>query len=431
MNQNKQVPNFPIEYRVPFPIPEATNKNTLIVPVGEKRYLLDGAEKRIMVGRVTNDGAADKTFNLKGFNSHVVSDFEDPRPTSAGLVPQPDGGVIAGLYNASELGLARFKANGDVDVSFGQAGTVFHKVDKSSASAGEADSDEKGLQRVASPALPAALTPAKDGKFYVTLGSRFSGDFSLLRCLADGALDSGFNGSGIVSVRHPTLATDAPAVVSAEDGGAVVAGTLGDRLVGMRGFFCRYKADGALDEQFGEKGYSIFDSEAAGIPLPELFQMELGHVAILKDGGYVACGYLTARNPWRYFGLVVRIDSSGRPEPTFNSGKPLLFELPGVEIDFLWGGIAEMADGKLIVAGGAVTRDSGYQRHVLLARYDAKGVLDPTFAEQGWMIRAPFGDTFTYLQSLQVDSMQKILISGDSGLNDEIQSLMGFAAQLD
>ncbi|MBV4490254.1 hypothetical protein [Pseudomonas oryzicola] len=431
MKKNKQAARFPIEYRVPFPIPEATNKHTLVAPVGKKRYLLDGFEKSIMVGRVTDEGAADTTFNLRGFNSHVVSDFKDVYTTSAGLIPQPEGGVIAGLYNASELGLARFKANGDVDVSFGQAGTVFHKVEKSSASTGRADSGKSGPQGAASPALQAALTPAEDGKFYAVLGSRFSGNFSLLRCLADGMLDAGFNGTGIISVQHPTFETDAPAVVTSEDGGAVVAGTLGDRLVGMRGFLCRYRADGALDKTFGEQGYSIFDSVSAGIPQPELLQMELGHVAATADGGYVACGYLTARDPWRYYGLLVRVDSSGRPEQAFNNGKPLLFELSGVEIDFLWGGVVEMADGRIVVAGGAVTRDTGYQRHVLLARYDAKGVLDSTFGEQGWMVLAPFGDAITYLQSLQVDSEQKVLVSGDSGPDNNLSSMKGFAAQLD
>lgn len=433
MGQNKQAAGFDIEYRVPFPIPEATNKNTLVLPVGGKRYLLDGLGKTIMVGRVKHDGTADLTFGLRGFSSHNISEFTDDFPRSAGLIPQPDGGVIAGLYNASELGLARFKLNGEVDMSFGQAGTVFHKVEKMSASsAGRGRNNDGRQDSVFSSAVLAALAPAKDGKFYGVLGNRLAGDFSLLRCLANGALDAEFNGTGIVSVKHPTLDTNAPAVIASADGGAVVVGTLGDLSVGMRGFFCRYKADGSLDKTFGEEGYSIFDSVSAGIPHPELSQMELAHVAIMADGGYVACGYLTARDPWRFYGMVVRIDATGRPEQSFNGGKPLLFELPdGVEVDFLEGGIAEMADGKVAVAGGAVTRNAGYQRQVLLVRYDAKGVLDPTFGEQGWRILAPFGDAVTNLRGLQVDLEQKVLVSGDSGPDNNPSSMKGFAAQLD
>ena len=433
MGQNKKTAEFDIEYRVPFPLPETTNTNTLVLPAGNKRYLLDGFEKTIMVGRVNHDGSADLTFNEHGFNAHDISEFTDDFPRAAGLIPQSDGGVIAGLCGPSELGLARFKANGEVDMSFGQAGTVFHKVDKLGANAGGSAKNNGRLQGpVSSSAVGGALTPAKDGKFYGVVGNRFSGDFSLLRCLADGVLDAEFNGTGIVSVKHPTFATDAPAVIASEDGGAVVVGTLGDTSVGMRGFFCRYKADGSLDNTFGVEGYSIFDSVSAGIPHPELYQMEFGHVAIMADGGYVACGYLWAREPWRYYGVVVRVDSTGRAEQSFNGGKPLLFELPdGVEVDFLWGGIVEMADGKVTVAGGAVTRDTGHKRHVLLVRYDSKGVLDLTFDGKGWMIVAPFGDAITYLQSVQVDPDQKILVSGDSGPNNNFSSMKGFAAQLD
>jgi len=433
MGQNKQTAEFDIQYRVPFPIPEATNASTLVLPAGDKRYLLDGLGKTIMVGRVNHDGTVDLTFGMSGFNAHDISEFTDGFPRAAGLIPQSDGGVIAGLCGPSELGLARFKANGEVDMSFGQAGTVFHKLNKLGANAGGSAKNKGGLQGpVSSSAVGGALRPAKDGRFYGVLGNRFSGDFSLLRCLADGALDAEFNSTGIVSVKHPTFATDAPAVIASEDGGAVVVGTLGDTSVGMRGFFCRYKADGSLDNTFGVQGYSIFDSVSAGIPHPELYQMEFGHVAIMADGGYVACGYLWAREPWRYYGVVVRVDSTGRAEQSFNGGKPLLFELPdGVEVDFLWGGIVEMADGKVTVAGGAVTRDTGHKRHVLLVRYDSKGVLDPTFGEQGWMKVAPFGDSITYLQSLQVDPEQKVLVSGDSGPDNNFSSMQGFAAQLD
>lgn len=432
MTQGKICAGFDIEYRVPFPTPEATNKSTLILPVGSKRYLLDGLEKTLMLGRVNEDGTPDMNFASKGFNSHDIAEFSSIYLQSAGMVPQANGKMIAGLYTSSELGLVRFMVDGEVDKTFGQAGKVFHKFDKTNTSSDASRRNtEERQQSLSASAVAAALTPATDDKFYGILGSR-SGDAPLLlRCLEDGMLDAEFNDTGIVIVKHPTLKTQATAVVATEDGGALIAGTLGDRSNGMRGFFSRLKADGSLDKAFGLEGYSVFDSVSAGIPHPELYQMELVYVIRMKDGGYAACGYLTAQNPWRDFGLLIRVDSSGQPEISFNGGKPLLFELPdGAEADFLFGGIAEMADGKLVVAGGAVTRNAGYQRQVLLVRYDSQGILDDTFGEKGWIVHSPFGDAVTFLTSLQVDAEQNVLVAGDSGPDDNILFLKGFAAQL-
>lgn len=261
-------------------------------------------------------------------------------------------------------------------------------------------------------------------------GRRGGQTFTLLRCQENGQLDTTFNGSGKVTVKHPNFVTEAMAVVAAPDGGAVVAGKLGAGR-GTHVFFSRLNVDGSTDKRFGEEGYAIFDAESVGIPAGRLFQIELTSIIRLADGGYAASGDVLANSPTESYGLLIRLDSRGRLVPTFNEGKPLLFKHPeDHEVSFVFGGLAEQKDGKLVVAGGLSVRTEGYKRSILVVRYTTEGNLDPSWAAKGWETYEPLGYTVCYAQSVVLDENQKVLISGDGGLNDNIGSFTGFVMQL-
>ncbi|MGE8044721.1 hypothetical protein ACQKO6_11010 [Pseudomonas monteilii] len=421
------------EYNVPFPEPTAKNHTTQVSPWLQKRYLVDGDGKTLLIGRVNPQGNPDSDFAPDGFVNASLDELPvdslNP-PQVSGLIVNANGQVIGGLQSPTGLGLARFTENGELDTAFGVQGTIIHPIAVEPSTASTTLSDNGSINASGGPAFVSLTEAAGDGrKFYAMAGRRFDDRFTLLRCQENGQLDTTFNNSGKVRVKHPDFETDAMAVVAAPDGGAIVAGTLG-RGRSMRVFFSRFNADGTVDRQFGEAGYAIFDAESAGIPAARLFQMELTSIVRLADNGYAASGYLSAHSPGENYGLLIRIDDRGRLALAFNKGKPLLFRHPDGEASFLLGGITEQKDGKLVVAGGVSIRTGGYKHPVLVVRYTSEGELDLSWAPTGWNTYEPCGYTVCYVQSVVLDENQKILISGDGGMSDNAGDLRGFVMQL-
>lgn len=422
------------DYTVPFPEPATKTHTTQVAPWLQKRYLADGDGKTLLIGRVDHKGDPDLDFAPNGFVSASLEelpvDSVNP-PQMSGLIVRADGRVIGGLQSPVGLGLACFTPNGELDTDFGMQGTIIHPIDVKRSIVSTTLSDKRSIGTSDGSAfISQTLIAGEGGKFYAMAGRRFDGRFTLLRCQENGQLDTTFNGSGKVRVKHPDFETDAMAVVAAPDGGAVVAGTLG-RARSMQVFFSRFNEDGSIDHDFGENGYAIFDAESIGIPASRLFQMELTSIVRLADKGYAASGYMSAHTPNESHGLLIRIDKQGRLPLAFNKGKPLLFKNPkGKETSFLFGGVTEQKDGKLVVVGAETTRASGYKNPVLVVRYTSEGKLDLSWASQGWKTYEPHGYAVCYVRSVMMDEKQSILISGDGGASDNTATLTGFVLQL-
>lgn len=422
------------DYNVPFPEPATKTHTTQVAPWLQKRYLADGDGKTLLVGRVNHQGDPDSDFAPEGFVSVSLDELpvESPNPPQvSGVIVHASGQVIGGLQSPTGLGLARFTQDGELDTDFGVQGKIIHAIDVESSTASTAHPHDRSIDSIVGKAFVSnALIAGEEGRFYAMAGYRFDGRFTLLRCQENGQLDTTFNGSGKVRVKHPDFETDAMAVVAAPDGGAVVAGTLG-RGRSMQVFFSRFNEDGSIDHTFGENGYAIFDAESIGIPASRLFQMELTSIVRLADKGYAASGYVSAHTPDESQGLLIRIDKHGRLPLAFNKGQPLLFKHPeDEETSFLFGGVTEQKDGKLVVVGAETTRAGGYKNPVLVVRYTPEGKLDLSWASQGWKTYEPCGHSVCYVRSVVMDEKQGILISGDGGMSGNTGDLKGFVLQL-
>ncbi|MFK0313824.1 hypothetical protein ACIQUF_21665 [Pseudomonas sp. NPDC090233] len=429
MEKVKSVGEMEFEYPFPFGIPQALWHKTIVLPYGDKRYVADSMESQLLVGRLGRGGAPDLSFAGAGFKAvelNEIIEIPGTRPAVAGLLLQEDGGVIGALGHKLSLGLARFTVDGELDRTFGINGTIVHTVGDAQTSQGD-EKDNDPYRRQFSAGV-ASLIPGKDGKFYARSDYRLDWNSTIVRCQPNGALDTDFNGNGTVVVKHPNSDAEAHAIALSPTGGIVVAGILARP---MRGFFCRYNEDGSLDEGFGDGGYAVFDSESAGIPASDMYQMEFNYVARLADEGFIACGYISAKAPWGHKGLLVRIDATGKIAESFNGGKPLLYTVEGTEADFLFGGIVEQNDRKILVAGGLVTRFSPpeFKREVLLARFLENGERDTSFGDGGQVLYQPFNNMISYVYSLELDHEQKILISGDGGAENDAGSMTGFIVQ--
>jgi uncharacterized delta-60 repeat protein len=108
-------------------------------------------------------------------------------------------------------------------------------------------------------------------------------------------------------------------------------------------------------------------------------------LAIGRDGKPVVAG--VSRGGSRFAGALARYTANGRLDPAFGAGGRVLtnFGSPSSELS----AVAVQADGKIVVAGGSYDPRTGVSRFGL-ARYTVRGHLDTTFG-RGGRLRTRFG----------------------------------------
>lgn len=427
-------------FETPFSAQELKYKDLKILPLADgKRYIedIELGGSTLFVARVHRDGMPDEDFGPNGWRAEFLEMVGTNR-RSGGLLSRAGGGVLAAMSSDTQFGLVCFNADGKLDTNFGQNGKIVHdffqKTGDVEVGRATNPSDASQASRRAVGGL-GAITPGEDGKFFGFLGALYNFPSTLMLFKPDGQLDPEFNGNGVVTISHPTLHAVAAGIVSTSDGGVVVVGRLANHptSVGKSVFFCQYKRDGSLDEQFGESGFAVFDSESADIPESSLTQMDLNNVVKLADGGFAASGELRIGAPsWLSYGLVICVDSLGKPPESFNRAKPVLFGLLGaVEVTFRYGGIAEQADGKIVVGGGATIRDPALIRDMLLVRFHASGSVDSSFGGQGWVRMRPYEYVINYVESVVIDEDGKILVAAAGGHTNFGSDQRGYVVQFD
>ncbi|MCG7208754.1 calcium-binding protein [Streptomyces arenae] len=209
---------------------------------------------RAAVARYNPDGSPDTSFSGDGM---VTTNPAGSTPQEGGdaraLLLQPDGKiVVAGEVGTTrfDFALIRYNPDGGLDTGFGDSG--IQRTDF-----GDYDSAE-------------ALALQPDGKIVAAGGG--GGGFALARYNANGTLDPGFDGNGLV-VTPGGAAQD---VRLQSDGRIVVAGS------GSGGFnVLRYNPDGSLDGGFGNNGRTTTSFGGS----------DVAHgVALQSDGRIVAVG---------------------------------------------------------------------------------------------------------------------------------------------
>ena len=207
----------------------------------------------LMLLRLNPDGTPDAMF---GGGDGVGTAYG--RYASAGdLAALPDGRVVVGggvttAQGVERFGLARFLPDGELDPSFGTAGTVMTHVSPGDATAGGvALAPDGGI-------VLAGFVREDHGSFFISLPT-------VLRYLPDGTPDPSFGASGqvvnnFVGGRGARL-TD---VLVQPDGKIVATGTFlpasGEPAgVSVEIGVARYLPDGSLDPSFDGDGWRIVD----------------------------------------------------------------------------------------------------------------------------------------------------------------------------
>ncbi len=220
-------------------------------------------------------------------------------------------------------------------------------------------------------------------------------DFALIRYNPDGSLDNSFGNGGIVTT-HVGSASDAGYSVTLQsDGKIVVAGYTWDNSQSNQPDFAlaRYNTNGSLDTSFGNGGKVITN-----------LGQDLGYkVLVQPDGKTILVGSIGNGDR-----VLVRYNTDGSIDTSFgNSGK----------VNGTNGNTAViLSDGKIIVAGAAISDPNSYSASgplidFALARYHSNGSLDTSFGNNG-RILTPIGTSLDTANSIAIQADGKIVVAG-------------------
>lgn len=218
-----------------------------IVIAGLTVLLVDSLPKNhFALVRFNSNGSLDTTFDGDGIATTLIGGYSS---SAAALALQPDGKIVAaGSITSgatSRFALARYHANGSLDDSFGNAGTLITTI----ASGSDA-------------ASAVALQP--DGRIVAAGFSNSAAtgdDFALVRYNSNGALDTTFDGDGKVTTAINGNSADSSYGVIVQPGGKIVvvgiSVTLSESNFNIA--LARYNSGGSLDPAFGVGGIVTTD----------------------------------------------------------------------------------------------------------------------------------------------------------------------------
>jgi len=436
-------------YNIRFPV--VVDADSRILVASESSYAFN--HQTFQVTRLTASGLVDASFGVSGIASVALDGLiSDALLTSMAL--DSLGRIIIAAHgtnpqtNGDGLFAARFLDTGVIDTSFNGTGiqsvpitpytgwvvaalaigadnSVVLAGSQGSASSGSIDvlvgrltsagavdttfngtgvvAQNCGVKQV----TVTSLALQRDGKLVL---SGYTGDSWALpddkiivaRLNASGVLDPSFNGTGFEAVfSAPSIERNRNSVVAIDSSDNIVLGSAnqaGDLVV------ARLTPTGAPDTTFNGSGFNTVAGFVAGWSV-------VSGLAIDASGNIVLAGvgYAPSAGP-SLFGAV-RLRSTGTLDATFGSGGvaqvPIanpngINDLVGVGID---------SAGRIVLGG--TTEDAFSQPNGMVVRLTSAGVLDPTFAGTGVLaVPPPAGSYSVESTALALDASDRILLAG-------------------
>jgi uncharacterized delta-60 repeat protein len=267
--------------------------------------------------------------------------------------------IIVAVVAIVMFASAAYASDGDLDSSWGGDGVVISAhTDPSSAYAVANYPGDRVL-------VVGSVTDSPASRILVN------------RYLADGSADTSCNGTGeFVNTVNDVVASD---VVVLSDGSFVVAGTIQINNKGTL-FVAKFTSTCNLDAQFGTTGIATYSA---------LFGTSGRALVVQSDGKIIVVGdeYPTVSDSSDQRILVTRFSALGILDTSFGSDGRFISsssekgQAQDVVID---------SSGRIVFAGsivGTVAPDAA-----IVGRLTSNGLLDPTFATQGYLINEFNGD---------------------------------------
>jgi len=340
----------------------------------------------IITNACAQSGTLDNSFNLDGI---VITDLSPSNSNDMGnalAIQSDDKTVVAGYaQNGSsvDVAVARYLTNGSIDSTFGTNGVTLIDI--------------SGAQDYA---YATCLQP--DGKILIA-GYTVSGgasDFIVMRFKSNGIIDSTFGINGIVATDMGGDDEKAYAMSVQTDGKILVAGYT--NLAVLVGDFAvaRYNSNGSLDSTFnfdGKTTTSIGTNDDVA-----------RSIAIQPDGKIVAAGYSFMGASPKYDFSVVRYNSDGSLDNTF--------DVDGINTcnfgssDDQSYSISIQSNGNILLAGYS---NNGGDKDFALVRYLSNGTLDYSFDLDG-KVTTNFGSSNDEIKAMTIQPDDKIIVTGRS-----------------
>lgn len=314
---------------------------------------LEGINFRLI--RLLSDGRIDTSF---GDNGKVSTHFGFGDDYLNDLAIAVDGSIVAtgrgfGGVN-DDLAVARYLANGQLDMSFGTNGRVLTDLQP-----GAAYTYDNGN----------AILIQASGKIVVVGETHQNCRNIVARYMPDGSLDRSFgtSGTGIeviyFSGNHDTL----NAVAFSPSGQIIAAGTIAD---GRDFAIARLSVDGILDNSFDGDGKVILNFNAVDM---------VTSVAVRSDGKVAISGYSGSANNQSMF--VFQLGANGALDTSFANAGSVALKLDAgtTGMDRLYDSLL-LSDGSILGVGRGFRAGYYYSSFVRLL---ANGQLDSGFGNGG------------------------------------------------
>jgi uncharacterized delta-60 repeat protein len=334
---------------------------------------------------------SDTTF---GGTGTVITDINGS-DFAASVAVQPDGKIVVAGFciSGAVICLARYSATGVLDTTFNVTGKVQTPVNTG---------NDRAL----------GLAIQGDGNIVVSGACErpipnvqaFSTEFCVVRYTTAGALDTSFNGTGIVQIAVGVNSFDrGQAVAIQSDGKIVVAGRCGGVDIPFIGrtpddmCIARFTATGTFDTSFNGTGKVVTAVSALDDGANSLI--------IQPDGKLVVGGSCYNNVSIEEF-CVLRYTASGVLDITFNSTGILRIPLGSDSASV--NSLVVQADGKYVLAGRC---SNGTNLDFCMARVTAAGALDNSFNGTGIATTA-MGSTHDVAYKVAIDADGKIVLAG-------------------
>jgi uncharacterized delta-60 repeat protein len=345
----------------------------------------DGADFLLL--RYLPNGALDPDF---GDNGRVLTDFGGAYDWATALALMSDGRIVAAGGTNGDFAIARYLANGALDISFDGDGKTTVDFGTGFDSGNAVSINALGALVVAGSAGP---------------GNAAS--FALARLRVDGSLDPGFGAGGRVTTSFGTPVSQANDAYMDGGGGVLAAGmAAADCSSGACSAdfaVARYQSNGSLDLGFGYGGKITTNFGQDSYSLIHRLLRE-------SNGGFLAVG-ATRPDRGAYQTALVRYGPGGGLDTSFGVGG--IVTTGGLTSSVRAHAVTLLADGRIVTAGsgaaGCYAACSGHE--FTLTRHTAAGALDPSFGAGGRVITAfPGGASEAYGLVVQPDG--KVVAAG-------------------
>ncbi len=348
-------------------------------------------DSEFIVARLTESGELDSSFGSAGSGS-VKGHFSKGNPSlgqSVGVLG--DGKILVGgtyIKNDQVLPAAnRFFSNGELDETFGQDG-YFVLPPLTPSAKKVANSDPISERRASSSTSSLRSSVLPDGKILIFHTMFGFGYGVLIRLTAEGVLDTSFNDTGYTIVRYPqAIVTHLYSAITTSKGEIVVGGQIVLPGKPPTGMLARYGVDGRPDKRFGSDGTGFIEINAGERAL------RVDDLVPGEADKFVGVGVVAELDGRKQAAMIFGRTANGLPDPSFNNGELTEF------VDRIrngrteWYSAAATSTTDNIVVTGisfSISGNGNKNEGVLVARYLRTGTLDKAFGGgNGWVQLEP------------------------------------------